>query len=108
MEPLKLFFSLISGDMYYLESDEVKNLDKSQVPLTEKPNSNCKQCYGRFYTGFEVNKKYYIPCPKCMKTCVDWEALKDGDIVIETPKTTNEIADHEFITAAESSGIEGE
>ena len=108
MDNLKLFFSLISGDMYYVEEDEIKNLDKSQIPLTVKPKSNCKKCYGRFYTALETKKKYYIPCPRCMKKCVDWNALKDGDVVIETPRSTNEIADHDFVKAAEQAGIEGE
>ena len=91
MKELKLFFSLISGDMYYVEEDEVKNLDKSQVPLLKKPKENCKKCYGRFYTMFETIKKYYIPCPKCMKTCVDWDAMKNEEIVIENTKTTKAI-----------------
>jgi len=105
---LLLYFSLLSGDIYHVEADEVKNLDKSQMPLLKRPNPNCNKCYGRFYTGFETIKKYYVPCPKCMRKCVDWERLKDGDLVIETPKTTNEIADHEFIMAAEGDGIEGQ
>jgi len=108
MDELKLFFSLISGDMYYVEEDEVKNLDKSQVPLKKKPSSSCKKCYGRFYIGLETKSKSYVPCPKCISKCVDWSALKDENITIETPKTTNEIADHDFIMAAEQAGIEGE
>ena len=107
MKDLKLFFSMVSGDMYYVEPDEVKNLAKDQIPLLKKPNSNCKKCYGRFYTGFETIKKYYVPCPTCMRKCVDWESLKE-DPVIETAKSTSEIADHEFIMAAEQSNIEGE
>ena len=105
MRALKLFFSLISGDMYYVEPDEIKNLDKSQVPLTTKPKSNCKKCFGRFYVMYEIKKKYYIPCPKCMKTCVDWDTMKSEEIVVEAPKTTNEIADHEFIMEVEKSGM---
>jgi hypothetical protein len=107
MNDLKLYFSMISGDMYYIEPDEVKNLDKSQIPLTKKPRGNCNRCYGRFHIGFETKKKYYIPCPKCMKKCVDWDALTE-DPVVEAPITTSEIADHEFIKAAEESGIQGE
>ena len=108
MADLKLYFSLISGDLYYIEEDEVKNLDKSQVPLLHKPKPNCKKCYGRFHTGFETIRKHYIPCPKCMKTCIDWEAIKDDEIVVESPRTTTEIADHEFIMAATEAGIQGE
>lgn len=106
MNELKLYFSLISGDIYHVEEDEVKNLDANQIPLHKKPNSNCKKCYGRFYMGYDPNKKYYIPCPKCLNKCVDWEALKE-DPVVETPKTTDQIADDEFIEAANSADIEG-
>ena len=108
MDDLCLYFSLISGDLYYVEGDEVKNLDTSQIPLTNKPKSNCKKCYGRFHVGFERIKKYYIPCPKCKNTCVDWDNFNEQDVVIENPKTTSEIANHDFITSAEQSGIEGE
>ena len=100
---LKLYFSMISGDIYYIEEDEVKILDNTQIPLIKKPDSNCKKCYGRFYIGFETIKKYYMPCPRCMKKCIDWEALKE-DPVVETPKTTKEVADHDFIAAAEALG----
>lgn len=105
MAELKLFFSLVSGEMYYIEEDEIKNLDNSQVPLLKKPKSNCKKCYGRFYTGFEVNKKYYMPCTKCSKSCVDWANFKSEEVVVEAPKTTTEIADHEFIKEIERSGF---
>ena len=105
MAELKLYFSLISGDMYYIEDDEINNLDKQQVPLTRKPDSNCKKCYGRFHTGFETIKKYYIPCPKCMRKCVDWEALKESEITVEAPVTTSQVADKEFIDAATKAGF---
>ena len=105
MEELKLYFSLISGDMYYVEPDEIKNLDKSQIPLLKKPSENCNKCYGRFYIGFETIKKYYMPCPRCMNKCVDWDSLNDGDIMIESPKTTTKIADNNFVDAIEGSDI---
>jgi hypothetical protein len=104
MEELKLYFSLISGELYYIEPDEVKNLDNNQIPLVKKPNSKCKQCYGRFYTGFEVTKKYYVPCPKCMKKCIDWD-IQPESVDVSTTKTTNEIADNEFINEVERAGM---
>jgi len=104
MQELKLFFSLVSGEMYYVEPDEVANLDKSQVPLIKKPSQSCKKCYGRFYTMYETKKKYYMPCPKCMKKCVDWESMKAEEAIVETPMTTNEIAEHEFIKEVEKLG----
>ena len=105
MAALKLFFSLISGDMYYVEQDETKNLDKSQIPLNKKPDPNCKKCYGRFYVAFETVRKYYIPCPRCMRKCVDWDTFKSEEAVVEMPRTTNEIADHEFIKEIEKAGF---
>lgn len=101
MKDLKLFFSLVSGDMYYIEPDEIKNLNKSQIPLLKKPNTSCKKCFGRLYVGFDIKKKYYIPCPRCMQKCVDWIAFKENEVVVEAPKLTNEIADHDFIKAVE-------
>jgi len=96
---LKIYFSLISGDIYYIEEDEIKNLDQTQIPLKQKPRSNCKQCFGRFHIGKHMNKvdgswhgNYYIPCPKCKATCVDWKAMKSEDIEISAPRTTNELA----------------
>jgi len=96
---LKLFFSMVSGELYFLGEDEIKNVDNAQIPMLKKPNSNCKQCYGRFHVGFETKKKYYIPCPKCKNKCVDWDALKD--VVVETPQTINEVAEQDFTDAIE-------
>jgi hypothetical protein len=104
-QELKMYFSLISGDLYFVEADEVKNLDKAQIPLIKRPKSNCKKCFGRFHIGFENIRKHYLPCPKCMKKCVDWDAIKDDEIVVETPVTTNTLADHDFITEAEKAGV---
>ena len=88
-EDLKWFFSLVSGELYQLASDEVKNLDSAQVPLLKKPSTSCRKCYGRFHIGKEIRKKYYIPCPSCMRKCTDWKAMgKDGkEITINTPRT---------------------
>jgi len=106
---LKLYFSLVSGDMFYVNEDEVKNLDESHIPLKQKPSSSCKSCYGRFYIGRDVKyngsvwqKGHYIPCPKCMRKCVDWEQLKSKDVTVETPRTTTEIANDAFSEAIEN------
>jgi len=106
MNELKLYYSLVSGDIYHIASDEINNLDRSQIPLVKRPSSSCKTCYGRFYMGFDPKKKCYVPCPKCMNRCVDWDALK-ADPVVETPKEVMDVADKEFIRIAEESGIEG-
>jgi len=86
-KPLKMFFNLLSGDIYYLEADEVDNVDMYQIPLIKKPKSSCKHCYGRFYIGYISSKKHYAICPKCKNTCIDWAALKDNYIEVDTIKT---------------------
>ena len=93
---LKLFFSLITGNLYYVEEDEVKNLDQAQLPLKQKPSSSCKKCYGRFYVGRDINRNYYIPCPKCGLKCIDQEALKDKDIVVHSARQVAMPADESF------------
>ena len=102
---LKYFFSMISGEIYSVEEDEVKNLGKDQIPLKEKPNGNCKKCYGRFYTGRHNSMSggkwvpdYYIPCPKCAQKCIDWNNFKE-EVQIETTRTTNEEANKNFVDA---------
>lgn len=94
---LKLYFSLISGELYYIEADEVKNQEDNQMPLTKKPDPNCNQCYGRFYIGREVNKNYYMPCPRCSRKCVDWEQVTEAITIASTKQTTE--MDDEFSQA---------
>jgi len=103
---LKLYFSLTTGDLYYVEADEIKNLDEAQVPLIQKPNPRCHKCFGRFYTGRHHKMSegkwvpdYYQMCPNCLKKCVDFEAIKDKELKVYTPKTTTELADQTFVDA---------
>jgi len=96
---LKLLFSLITGDMFYVEEDELRNFATSHVILKEKPNGSCKKCYGRFYIGKEVHKNYYIPCPRCIKKYADWDAMKSDSLMVEQPRTTTDIADKSFADA---------
>lgn len=95
---LKLFFSMLTGDMFYVEEDEVKNLDKHHIPLKQKPKG-CKRCHDRFHEGYDIIHKYYLPCTKCMRKCADWDNIKGDEVTIERPKTTNEIADKAFTDA---------
>lgn len=83
---LRLFFSLTSGEIYNIAEDEVKNLDKNQIPLKNRPKDNCKKCYGRMYESKHLRKEsegwvfdYYTPCSKCSKKCVDFEYLLQMD-----------------------------
>lgn len=50
----QLMFSLITGDIYTIESDEIKNMDKYQIPLKKRPSNSCNKCFGRFYIGYNI------------------------------------------------------
>ena len=82
---LRLVFSMITGDIYTIEEDEMRNLDKYQVPLLRRPKDNCKKCYGRLYSHYNVNLKLYVLCNKCVNSCVDFSNYSD-DIEVESFK----------------------
>lgn len=72
----QLMFSLITGDVYTILLEELNNMDEYQVPLKQKPNHNCRKCYGRFYTSRSLTHNLYILCPKCSPVCIDLEKVK--------------------------------
>lgn len=71
---LKVYISLVSGDVYYIEPDEVKNLDQFQIPLVSKPKF-CKKCYGRGYIGTISGGSMKVLC-RCIMKFIDYSALK--------------------------------
>ncbi len=81
-----LIFSLITGDIYQIESDEYKNMDKYQIPLLKKPSDKCNKCFGRMHTGFNETLKIYQICPRCVNKCVNFAQLRSEEIDIETTK----------------------
>lgn len=82
----QLMFSLITGDVYSIELDEMKNMDKYQIPLKQKPSASCKKCYGRMHVGFNTTTKVYMPCRRCVTKCVDFKQIANEEIQIETVK----------------------
>lgn len=70
------FFNLMSGKLYDITMDEYKYTDDYQVPLTALPSGSCKKCYGRGYTGRDINKKCFIMC-SCMGKLIDRSKLGD-------------------------------
>jgi hypothetical protein len=73
---LCLFFNMVSGDFYYIMPDEVKNLDKYQLPLLKKPSSSCKHCMGRGFEGKHVKMNIFMVC-RCMQRCINFEKAKE-------------------------------
>ena len=87
VKPTKqLLFSLITGDMYTIDADEFKNMDKYQIPLLKKPSEGCPRCFGRMHDGYNETIKAYVLCKKCVNKCVDFKKLKSETIDIETIK----------------------
>lgn len=82
------YFSLVSGELYELPDDMSSSVDKFQIRLKEFPKNNCKKCYGRFYTSFNVNMQVYNICPSCARKILYSNIV---DLTIETPKTTKDI-----------------
>lgn len=72
---LQVVFSFVSGEVFEVEEDEVKNLEKYQIALKKRPLSHCKKCYGRGHLGFNLKTNVYLPCLRCMRACVDLEKL---------------------------------
>lgn len=67
-----LFYSLFSGTIYEVCSDEIPTLDDGQLPLASRPKTSCKQCYGRGYDSYDSKRSVYNVCP-CMRKHVDPE-----------------------------------
>ena len=82
----QLMYSLITGEIYTIEPDELKNMDQYQIPLIKRPHHSCKVCYGRLHKGYNEVLKVYMPCHKCMHKCVDMSAIKKEDANPETVK----------------------
>lgn len=85
----QIMFSLITGDIYTILSDEIKNMDEYQVPLKKRPLSNCKKCFGRFYTGRHLKHNLFIMCSKCSPKCVDIEKVKS--LIVNSNQSTDAV-----------------
>jgi hypothetical protein len=67
---------MISGDYFYIEKDEIKNMDKYMLPLLKKPSLNCKHCWGRGFEGKHVKMNIYMVC-RCLQKCIDFSKASD-------------------------------
>ena len=78
METTKLIYSVFSGTYYDVLEKDVKNLDIGQIPLTSKPNQNCKKCLGRGHIGKDQKTYAYNIC-NCIRKKIDFEYIKSLD-----------------------------
>jgi hypothetical protein len=75
------FYSVFSGIIYEVCSDEIPVLDDGQVPLISKPSTSCKHCYGRGYDVHDKKRGIYCVC-RCMKKHIDPEYIPKS---VQTP-----------------------
>jgi len=82
----KLCFSIVSGQIFHIQEDEVKNLGGECILLKKQPSSSCNRCYGRLYTGKHLTMQklegwteagYFIPCTKCLRQYADHDYVKE-------------------------------
>jgi hypothetical protein len=70
-----LYFSIFGGYIYEANKEEEKTLDAFQIPLTKRPSASCNKCKGLFHTGFNIQQKHFIICPKCSKKNIDVQKI---------------------------------
>ena len=78
-------FSVITGQIFDIDEDDIKTLFNYQIPITEKSNPSCKRCFGRGYTGIDTNTKFHYMCSCTSKNIM--KGYNASEIVISTPKT---------------------
>ena len=72
----KTIFNVYTGETYQLNESEMKNILEGDIPLKTSPKSSCNKCYGRGYTSFDITKKSYAICPKCIDKQLDDRYLR--------------------------------
>ena len=78
---MNYYFSIFGGYIYQASEQEEKILDAFQIPLLDKPTTNCKKCFGKFHVGYNTSTRHFTICPKCSKKQIDVKKLlkKDGN-----------------------------
>ena len=67
-------YNVFNGRYYDVLSEDFYLLSEGQLPLIKKPNTNCKKCYGRGYSGKNTQDLSYIPC-LCLKKQINFDIL---------------------------------
>jgi hypothetical protein len=78
-------FSVITGQVFTIEKDDIKLLYPYQIPITSKPKDSCKKCYGRGYTSIDSKTKFHTMCNCTSKNIL--EGFDVSNIVIPIPRT---------------------
>ena len=75
-------YNVFNGRYYDVLEEDFKLLSEGQIPLKKKPNTNCKKCYGRGYSGKNTQDFSYTPC-LCLKKQINMDIL---DSIIQNAK----------------------
>lgn len=68
-------YSVFSGTVYEVLETDIKFLDEGQIPLTKKPPTNCKKCYGRLNKGRDAQNRAFYPC-SCLRKVVNLDTVR--------------------------------
>lgn len=60
-------YNTYTGELYELKEEELKNIQEGEIPLTKKPSTSCKKCYGRGHIGYVGSRHMYSPCLQCIE-----------------------------------------
>jgi len=61
--------SIITGQIFTIEKEDIKLLYNYQIPLKSKPNHRCKRCYGRGYSSIDTKNGLHHLC-SCISKCL--------------------------------------
>ena len=76
--------SIVTGETFKIEQEDLPLLYNHQIPLKSKPKSNCKRCYGRGFTGIDDRNKLHILC-SCISKCLA-DGYTPSKLTIELPR----------------------
>lgn len=76
--------SIVTGETFTIQEDDVNTLFKYQMPLKSLPKSSCKHCYGRGWTSIDGVSGLHNLC-KCVDKCF-MDGFKITGMVIEMPR----------------------
>ncbi len=78
--------SIVTGDIFTIEEDDIKTLYNYQIPLKKKPSHSCKKCFGRGYNGIDPKNGLHYLC-YCIEKCF-LPDYKLKPLMIEMPRLT--------------------
>jgi|LakMenE18May11ns_1017448.scaffolds.fasta_scaffold9532599_2 hypothetical protein len=76
--------SIVTGDTFKIQQDDVPTLFKYQIPLKKLPKSSCNKCFGRGWESIDPQNGLHHLCKCTTKSFMD--GFKISEMVIEMPR----------------------